>query len=368
MRRTHSAARLLVLVAISFAASSNGFAGTPDAQNKKISAEGMVDRVISSGPEPVFRAVGYSFRVGPSAEVKFGKSLTALKDVQTNTWVSFEGRRDASGMIDATKAYFTFVKMPKRKPNPMDVQVTNFPEGSKIDADKGFTFGKATFPKEDHGGWCGWYELPQDIALQTRIRELGFRIVPQYQRDLPADDPAKIPFRFYAVDGTQTRKAIFCNRGLIMVPMVVIDRLQSDNLLAAVLAEGVAGALQQQASDARGFRLPSTAELITAGSAAGVAAAMGAGAPFAGEIGGLITGREAARKLEYERARMSLALMADAGFDPHSAPDAWRLLKPGRRPKNMDKLKDTGISRSLDETLELQYKVSAQSTADHPAR
>ncbi len=43
-------------------------------------------------------------------------------------------------------------------------------------------------------------------------------------------------------------------------------------------------------------------------------------------------------QMEEQRARVALALMADAGYDPWQAPEAWRLLAPKKRPKDPDSL------------------------------
>jgi hypothetical protein len=207
-------------------------------------------------------------------------------------------------------------------------------------------------PEEDEGGWCGWYPLSQDAALQQRVRRVGLRVVPQYQRDLPDDDQAKIPFRFYVVEGTYRRSAIFCGNGLVLVPLVAVVRLTTDELLAAVLAEGVAGVMQQQAEDGRPYSVKDAANLAL--SANGGAVAMGV----------LVTEKlRTGRIWEHGRGRMALALMADAGFDPYQEPEAWRLLAPERLPKDLTKLKDPERSRYLRAFLAEQEAARTAATA-----
>jgi len=336
------------------------FATPPDA-NRAVSGAGIIDRVISAGSEPVFRADGYPFRVVSTTEVHFSGGLQALTEVTTNIWVSFKGTRDTSGVVVAEKAEFKKLKWPKRPADPYAWQVMSFPKGSKIDADKGFAAGPTDFPAEDKGGWCGWYPVPEDAALQKRIRELGLQLVPKYQRDLFADDPAKIPFRFYAVGWTEQRTAIFCNDGLVMIPMAVIKRLQSDDQLAAVLAEGVAGELQLQEVMSHPFMFsrPGGKEIAWAGVDYLIGGAASA-VPMAHPGAFALTNHEVSRRMEQQRARMALALMADAGFNPRKAPDAWQLLGPSRLPKNSLDLKDTERSKYLESILEAQYNVPAQ--------
>jgi len=331
---------------------------SPPDPNHAVSGAGIIDRVISAGSEPVFRADGYPFRVVSTTEVHFSGGLQSLTEVTTNIWVSFKGTRDTSGVIVAEKAEFKNLKWPKRPADPYAWQVMSFPKGSKIDADKGFAAGPTDFPAEDKGGWCGWYPVPEDAALQEHIRTLGMQLVPKYQRDLPAGDPAKIPFRFYAVGWTEQRTAIFCNDGLVMIPMAVIKRLQSEDQLAAVLAEGVAGQLQLQAINEHPFMFhrPSGKELAWAA----VAGATAATVPYSGAVVWPIENHEFKLVLEHQRGRMALALMADAGFNPRKAPDAWQLLGPSHLPKNSLDLKDTERSKYLESILETQYNVPAQ--------
>jgi predicted Zn-dependent protease len=200
---------------------------------------------------------------------------------------------------------------------------------------------------------------------QEHIRRLGMKMVPQYQRDLPVNDPAKIPFRFYAVEEQEIRSAIFCGNGLVLVPVEVMNRLQNEDQLAAVLADGVAGVLQQQVANARRF----TFTLKDAEESAAYALLVFAG-PLP-EAGGLtVLQKVNSNVTERERGRMALAFMTDAGFDPRQAPEAWRLLAPGHLPKDRAKLKYPERSRYLQYNLDAQSKAKSGDPApeaDHTA-
>jgi hypothetical protein len=340
--------RLLVALPIVLALSNRGIAAPEQQGNRSISAAGVIDRVVTAGAEPVYRASGYRFRVTAATQVHFRKGLQTLNEVNVNMWASFEGLPDDSGTITATKADFTRLKMSARKPDPNAVQLTKFPAGGKIDADLGFAVGSRAFPAENHGGWCGWYDLPTDAAEQERIRLLGMKLVPSYQREPPDGDPAKIPFRFYAVSGTSTRSAIFCDNGLVLIPEAVIQRLTNVDQLAAVMADAVAGEMLMQAGHAIKLTQKDWAEMAAVGAAADL-------------VGGVLLVEVAAnhvvkRRLEEMRGRMALALMDDAGFDPRQAPEAWRMLAPSHAPKDPGNLKDTERSKYLDSFLEQQYK------------
>jgi hypothetical protein len=222
---------------------------------------------------------------------------------------------------------FAKPKLPQQKRDPLAVQATTFPPGSMINFDGAFRTDRAKHKIEDAGGWCVWYPVPENAALQEGVRRIGMSQVPQYQRDLPDDDPGKIPFRFYAVDEKEMRSEIFCDKSLILVPFEAIPSFKNDAELAALLADGVAAEQRRQrARMMLDMVLVSVAEVavyLTVRSAAGVGGRW---------VGGAIVGHEIERKMEDERGRVALGLMADAGFDPWQAPEAWRLLAPGPLP------------------------------------
>jgi hypothetical protein len=362
MCRLVALARILVRGLIALIVFAGAMRASAQQADRKVSGLGIIDRVVVTGAEPVFQADGYKFRVTPTTEVRYGAGLAALSDVGTNTLVRFEGKRDGSGEIAATKVEFDKLKLPKRKTEAGDPQVTEIASGFAIDADKGNVAPAGSFLDDDEGGWCGWYKLPPDVAMQERVRRIGMRVVPKYQLELAADDRARIPFRFYVVEGTSIRSAIFCERGLVLVPKVAMERLTSDDLLAAVLADGVAGELQQQAEQGRRITLRDVG-MIAAGAGAGAVAGSVPGVGVPGMAAVWSEQMVSERGVEHGRGRMALALMADAGYDPHQAPEAWRLMAPERLPKDLAKLKDPERSQYLRDFLKLQYDLAAPRVA-----
>ena len=347
------ACRFLFAAALVLATYMSTVAQAPTQQNasRKISGFGVIDCVITTGAEPVFRADGYALRLNSGTSVRFSGSLTSLSEVGTNIWVHYEGTRNQQGEIVLNAAEFIKPKLhkPKRNPKISVAQVTAFPRGSMIDFDGSFQTDSYAHVPEDSGGPCGsgWYPVPEDAALQERVRRIGASVVPQYQRDLPDDDPAKIPFRFYAIQEEHIRSGMGCDDGLVLVPASAVARMQNDSQLAAVLADGVSANLQQQNA-----RLQLDMELIEAAGAIGV----GFPAALTGET---IASAVLSRKMEEQRGRMALALMADAGFDPWQAPEAWRILALRQLPKNLSKLKYPARSQYQLEILQLQYKHAA---------
>jgi hypothetical protein len=327
-----------------------------DDRDSSVSGFGVIDRIVSTGVEPVFHADGYTLRIVSETDLRFSGGLTALSQIGAGVWVHYEGRRNAAGEVNVTRAVFVKPKPQKRKKDTQSLaQVTTFPPGSIIDFDGRFTFTREKHRMEDAGGACGWYPVPDVDEMQARVRRIGQRLIPQFQRDLPDDDPAKIPFRFYLVEERSIRSALVCNEGLVLIPVPVMERMKNEDQVAAVIADGIAANLQsRQARIARDMNLISAAELALY---VGVRSGAGLGA---GAVGGAIITHEILRKMEQQRGRVALGLMADAGFDPWQAPEAWRLLDPKQLPKDFTKLKYPERSGYQLEMLSLQYRKSAE--------
>ena len=161
----------------------------------------------------------------------------------------------------------------------------------------------------------GWHALPAGAALQQRVARLGYRLVPSYQTALAPADPSKIHFRFAVMDDNGLRSEFCDQTGLILIPRQIVERLRNDDQLAAVLAD-------------------LAASLVGAN-----------GTPASKDQIGLVE----------QRARVALALMADAGFDPRQALEAWRLLEPKRLPADLHSLKYPRVALYQFGILNLQY-------------
>jgi hypothetical protein len=323
----------------------------------KLSGLALVVNVRSIDGDHVFQADGYRVRVDATTETAFSGSLKTLADVVPGSWIHFEGVLDQTGVLAARKAEFfppgfrrVFTAMgPKNTKNTEDYQPIT--HDSLLDAGGHFVNPHTKVRLSDAGGSCGWHRVPADQQLQERVERIGMSIVPAYQKQLPPNDPSRIPFRFYAVADDKFRSVLACNLGLVLVPKNVVGRLQNDEQLAAVLADGVAFNLQRQLVT------------ITLADGAGVSADV-AGALVGGGLGLWATdvlvertiGREVALRLERARARISLQLLADAGYDPWQAPEAWRLLAPNEAPKDLQALTYTREGKYQLSILNLQYK------------
>jgi hypothetical protein len=213
------------------------------------------------------------------------------------------------------------------------------------------------------GGPCGWHKVPANAMLQERVERIGMRLVPEFQKELAPDIPSRIPFRFYAVADDKVRSVFACNLGLVLVPQNVVERLQNDDQLAAVLADGVAFNLQGQ--------LATLSPLDFAAAGSDVVAAIPALFPagyIAGDVVAGLVGHEMEVRLERKIARIALQLVADADYDPWQAPEAWRLLDSKDPSPNYQSTKYTREGRYQLSILKLQYKrANSGSSAVSPA-
>ena len=139
-----------------------------------------------------------------------------------------------------------------------------------------------------------------------------------------AEDQVIPRFRFFVVEEKVIRSELACNPGLVLIPGPVLDRLKTDDQLAAVLAAGIAYNVQSLRA-----RLIARDKWFTAAEIAELSSlAMNpiAGLATNGAVG--IAVHEHNLELELERGRLALSMMADAGYDPWQAPEAWKLLTP----------------------------------------
>lgn len=342
-----------------------------DDADKQLSGVGIIDKMIAAGAEPVFQADGYRIRITKETQVSFQGALKGLTGVGTNVLVHFEGKRDATGELVASKADFASVD-PKRL-DPVQIPTGQVPVpsgGAIIDMDGKLKSPHTKVRYQESDDFCGWFRAPGDAALQERVQRVGMRLVPAYQKQLAADSPSKIDFRFYAVDKADFRTDLFCRPGLIMVPRQVVERLKNDDQLAAVLADGIAANLQWQVARLlmnKAVRVTADvadATEVTAMHTILVFDNLSTEAIYAGvDIALNIAVYEIYIRLEEQRDRMTLAMMADAGYDPWQAPEAWRLLGPRKLPRDANTLSYPSRSGYQLGILNLQYRQSGAAPA-----
>jgi hypothetical protein len=322
------------------------------AQGKELKGFSVIERVISPGAEPVYQVDGYRVQIVASTDKEFRQKLDSLKDVGPGIWLRFTGKRDSAGVVVAVRATFYPGKSGVKQPDPLQLQTRAPDHESLIDSEGRLKPLDTKVRLSDSGGWCGWHKIPAEGEEQARVRRIGMSLIPAYQGQMADDQAGKIHFRFFVIDEKVIRSELACNPGLVLVPRLVFDRLKSDDQLAAVLADGIARNLQYLRA-----RMVASDGWLTAAEIAENAAWVAnpiAGLAIGGAVG--IAAHDINVQMELERGRLGLSLMADAGYDPWQAPEAWRLLAPKRLPKDLSSLKYPRVGQYQVTVLDAQYK------------
>jgi hypothetical protein len=290
---------------------------------KEVKGNGLIEalpapRTGDAGSRLV-RADGYLILISPTT-MTFTPPLAQLS---TNVWIAYKGEQRADGVVVASSATLT----------PNDRAVREEKARNKADYDPA-----AVSPDASQSGASKVLvgidprKLPpySDDAMQARVARIGESLVPKFQKDLPDTDPTKLHFRFQVVEESKLRDAEIWPSGVIVISKQVVSRMENDSQLAAVLAESVAGLLEDQY-----YRLKST--LHKAGAAYIASAAI----PIAGFVGMEAASKvyaEAVRNAEDQTARVSLFLLNDAGYTLAEAPKAWWILST-KEPKPLADVK-----------------------------
>jgi hypothetical protein len=331
---------------------------------REISGSAVIDAAPS--PEPagamasglLVRADGYRIRITGKTKIEWNPPLRSLADVKAGDWIKYKGKQDAAGVLVAASVQIG--------PNAIGSGEDKLREKREYDPSAVPATAKQNFVKDGFAGGCmGSYvggcdpkRFPpfKDAQMQARIEKIGNNLVPAYQSALPDSDPAKIGFRFQLIDTKLFRDALTLPSGIILVPHQVVERLQNDSQLAAVLADAIARALERQQYREQGKQKAAMASMLG-----------GAFVPYAG--GGIaMEGASAEGGIlaheQQQSGRVSLTLLHDAGYDIDQAPMAWWLLDPGK-PKPLSEIEMPDRADYLYSILgEIWHNPAANASAD----
>ena len=294
-------------------------------------------------------ADGYCIQIESGTKIAFTIPLQKLSDLKAGDWIVYSGEPDATGMVVAKAVKFASGTVSPKEQELRNKE--NYDPGAVPESARQ-SFMSAALKGVDSK------QLPayKDPAMQARVELIGNKLIPVYQRELPDSDATKIHFRFQVVDTTKFRAAMTMSNGIILIPHQVVERMQNDSQLAAILADGIACALEAQAYRDR----PTLRSLETAVLASGVAEAFVPGLGVAALAG---TERETSiqHREEAQRGRVSLMMLHDAGYDIVQAPVAWWLLAP-RKPESVSKIDMPERAANLYQILGAEWHNPATAT------
>ncbi len=287
-----------------------------------LSGFAVVQRVVATSPQLIVEADGYNIAITPKTAMHNKPPLTDQTAPAANLWIAYSGKWNKDGLVVADRAslsQFVLSSRMKKMMKKADGKIVEPNYGTKAGESK--KDGEVDIPYIVTASHKGKGQIPADAALQQRVQRIGERLIPACQKDLAKDDPQKIDFHFYAFNDKGLHHAVGSPDGSVVIPEQVVAKLQNDDQIAAVLADGIAQALERQMLTGAPKR-----------ASAGAMIALG-GMPFVGplagiamESGGLYAMHNAGEVSQLQSARVSLSLMHDAGYDVRQAPVAWQIL------------------------------------------
>lgn len=255
---------------------------------------GVVQGVDQKATDTILEADGYRIVITPQTDISYGPHVAKNAAIVPGLWVKYSGGWNAQGQIVASKIKITqFVLGPHEK------RLIKLAQHAKIQPEM------------------------IDAQFQDRVRKIGDRLVPGFQKSMAPSDPQKINFQFLIFKKDLMYVPETLQDGRIVLPKTIVGMLQNDDQIAAVLANGIAQALEWQVPHYDGVQLSGK------GHAQAFAVAFFAPTPVLfmpihydttinWDTPLSVTGKE--------KARVALSLMQKAGYDIRQAPVAWQLI------------------------------------------
>jgi len=237
--------------------------------------------------------------------------LKSLADVTIGMAMTYEGRRESDGTINATRVEFARNDLePGEKKIWDSLKVTTKP----FSAAQGLA-GELKIAQ------IGKFKTVPDQEVENYVNKIGQQLVPEYQRSLAPNDPGKIPFRFFVVQ-QKTPNAFALPNGIVVIHSSMFDILENEAQFAAIVGHEIAHAVQEHTWRSQQYQKGKRTMLAIG---AAIAAAYGQYA-----VQDALTLVQAAmqngyqRNLENQSDRLGLEYMVNAGYDPREAPRVWK--------------------------------------------
>jgi len=169
----------------------------------------------------------------------------------------------------------------------------------------------------------GKFKLLPDPDVQTYVAALGQRLIPAYQRNLPASDPRRIPFQFHVVQDKSVN-AFATPNGIVVVNSGLMEMVENEAQLAAVVGHEIAHATHEHTWRQQQYHKNKRLGIAIAGAFAS-AYGLQSLADLATLVNAAIVSGHS-RSLENQSDRVGLQYIVAAGYDPRQAPAVWKLM------------------------------------------
>lgn len=243
----------------------------------------------------------------------FSRSLQSLDEIGPNTFMTYEGYREDDGSIFALRLEFMRNELLKRETNLSTALTPRIKEPDYLKLKPGVL----------KISRVGAFKIVPSEEAQAYVNQIGESLIPSYQRNLADDDPNKIPFKFYLVQGKQVN-AFSLPNGVIVIYSRMFELLENEAQLASVMGHEMSHTIQEHLRRQRDHR---RGERMAMKIGALVAAAYGIDiVPDVLDMVETAIRTGYTRKLENQADRIGLEYMVAAGYDPREAPRVWKLM------------------------------------------
>jgi hypothetical protein len=275
-------------------------------ENWEMEVDGYLDRF--NGDEGFIdgQAVALAPNVSlPGIKEWKGKSFSSLKDIPLGSLLDLKGVRQPNGIV--------LVKQGEVRPNLFTAVESKLVETVQ----KGLVL-----PPNGQAGAAVQignkiYKLSDNLELNGYVNKVGNRVAPRYLRNLSADDPNKILFRFYVVED-DTANAFAFPDGSVFIHTGMLRRMENESQLALVIGHEIAHVTNEHSRRSLETAQQQAFWLGLAGAAGGQLGMLVA------QIGYGLLQNKFSRDMEDQADRVGIYYAWEAGYDVREAPRLWR--------------------------------------------
>jgi len=246
-------------------------------------------------------------------EVSETEPLRDISQIKPGMYMTYEGREDLGGVVNAEQIIFRRNELEKGelsfwKSLSLSVKASDYSSGK---------------PGELKINKLGKYKLLPNQAVQDYVTNLGNKLIPAFQKNLPISDPSKINFRFFVVINKEPNAFALAN-GTIVVHSGMITLLENEAQLAAVLSHEMAHSTQEHSWRAINKDKGKRTALQIGAIAASAFGWGGVSDILNLTINAMVNGYS--RRLENQADRIGLEYLVASGYDPREAPKVWKVM------------------------------------------
>ncbi len=244
-----------------------------------------------------------------------GKSFTTFKDMMFGSIVNVKGRRQADGILLADEG-----EVWDNSEDEIDKRIKlSLKNTMKLSANE-VSFGTNRFI------------FVKNPMIQNYVSKIGRNLIPQYQKELDKNHPAKVDFNFYVIQDS-TFNACAYPDGSIFIHSALLEELDNEAQLAAIIGHEIAHVTNEHARKnfESGKKITAVNETVKLFSSV-LDKKTNTGIPLedvsvlVASVGGQALSSKYNRNLESQADRNGLTYMINAGYDPREASKVWKRL------------------------------------------